>query len=1248
MSKRPSATYNDPGYFYNQKRLLKLFTFSAIAMLAGILGMIWVDFDRPWKDIQRDNMKWEARKMATESFILETRAQKERGRLENERAKAAKKVAAADAELDQLEKDIDEARGAFYLADMNYKEQKQYTIQAEYQIHEAKDPVALAYWRRKYDEAVSTENRLFDARHLADQKLKTLGNRRKEILKVLNDVADERRADRDLRRLDLLAANIEKKRSYSPLREIPLLDFLAPPTKIEQVVLDHLVDDYEFARPKKVDRCATCHVGSFRLGFSKAKFPSPDELTPAKFEEAVYRFVFDAIDAVTPPVKEKDHVADREKLRKVEIHHQTLEMMFRDYDREYGTIGIDDKKQKIWKQWARNKKGKWVAVKKGGKSIANYFLTVLKDADPLYRTHPHFDDMVGSQSPHPYESTGCTICHLGRGWSTDFGYAWHAPHRKRVDDWMTDERAEEEGRHLPLNKKFTLDEAMAAGEAPTEEGNVHVGWVLDHDQAEQWKKLGRTEHKLKDWDWPQHSPELVESSCLKCHKVGMLRSPKAPYADARIGKPDPNAPVMFAWKDNALEFNGTERDNPTRMFIPEEPAPYRARRLEAGLDDFEVFGCYGCHKIDTSKYPWVQNLRPKVGPPLDEIATKAPKEWARKWVRNPKDFRADTRMPRFWGLANNAQHWEHIFADGNRHEVDGEAWNATEVYAIVEWIYDESTPRARKYRPVDLSKADPKRGEAIVTADYHKSKSSAKACIACHDIEVSNPDLQYDADKMADWTDPRDGKQRGWKQRMSRRQGPTLRGIASKVTPEWLYAWLKNPRGYWKHTNMPNLRLTDQEAKDVVAYLMQLRNEEFEKLPPVAADQNHILLMATELKVGEQKESTSEAISIVKKWTPRQRTLYVGKKLVKHYGCFGCHQIEAYKNETPIGTELTEWGSKFIERLEFNHAPIDHTRFDFAYTKLRNPRLYDLGMPRASRPYERLRMPRFGFTADEARNLGTFLIALVDQPIPPAGRFNPDKAQKDIIRGRQIVRRYNCQGCHLIENEGGDVFPVIEQEKWRPPNLIGQGIKTQPQWLFHFLKDPHFVSIPGKPGTDRIRPWHSIRMPTFSLTDEEARSLVRYFAALAGGPTDFETRLPDSLEAVGTYPQSKTLEYPAPDGSGKTIRARATNAVEEARALLDAAQCLKCHSQSATLENAAPSFRHVRSGRLRGRWLQPWLWGPGRVMPGTSMPGFFTKEEDGRNVPAVQLPQFFSASPDRQIEALADYIRNHYSIEEDR
>jgi mono/diheme cytochrome c family protein len=427
---------------------------------------------------------------------------------------------------------------------------------------------------------------------------------------------------------------------------------------------------------------------------------------------------------------------------------------------------------------------------------------------------------------------------------------------------------------------------------------------------------------------------------------------------------------------------------------------------------------------------------------------------------------------------------------------------------------------------------------------------------------------------------------------------------------------------------------------------MRSKAPKFDALPDVAGDQGILLAMAQELKVGEQKETTEAAVSLVKRWSERERTLYVGKKLVQHYGCYGCHQVEAFATTTPIGTELTEWGSKLIERLEFNHAPIEHTHFDFAYAKLVNPRIYDLGMPRRDKPYERLRMPRFGFTPEEAKDIAVFLVGLVNDPIPAASLFTPDPRQRDILRGRQIVRRYNCQGCHVIEDEGGDMWPAVTKDKWKPPNLIGQGIKTQPEWLFRFLKDPTSVGEPGD-ADPRVRPWHSIRMPSFGLSDEEARALVRYFAALSGGPIDFETVLPDTLDAV-PYAQPKTLTYPHPEDATKTVTARAGTAIEETRALLFAAQCLKCHSPNASLDNAAPSFRHTLQGRLRGRWLAPWLWNPGRMLPGTSMPAFFVKDHEGRQVPDVQLPEFFGGDVDRQIDALRDYIRFHYDPKEDR
>ena len=51
---------------------------------------------------------------------------------------------------------------------------------------------------------------------------------------------------------------------------------------------------------------------------------------------------------------------------------------------------------------------------------------------------------------------------------------------------------------------------------------------------------------------------------------------------------------------------------------------------------------------------------------------------------------------------------------------------------------------------------------------------------------------------------------------------PLLARIAEKTSPRWLYHWIKNPRDYSPHTAMPSLRLTDDEARAIVSYLMTL------------------------------------------------------------------------------------------------------------------------------------------------------------------------------------------------------------------------------------------------------------------------------------------------------------------------------------------------------------------------------------------------------------------------------------------
>ena len=40
----------------------------------------------------------------------------------------------------------------------------------------------------------------------------------------------------------------------------PLLDFMAPTLKIQQIILPNVVDDVNFIRVPKMDRCRTCHL----------------------------------------------------------------------------------------------------------------------------------------------------------------------------------------------------------------------------------------------------------------------------------------------------------------------------------------------------------------------------------------------------------------------------------------------------------------------------------------------------------------------------------------------------------------------------------------------------------------------------------------------------------------------------------------------------------------------------------------------------------------------------------------------------------------------------------------------------------------------------------------------------------------------------------------------------------------------------------------------------------------------------
>ena len=102
---------------------------------------------------------------------------------------------------------------------------------------------------------------------------------------------------------------------------------------------------------------------------------------------------------------------------------------------------------------------------------------------------------------------------------------------------------------------------------------------------------------------------------------------------------------------------------------------------------------------------------------------------------------------------------------------------------------------------------------------------------------------------------------------------------------------------------MPNIRLSQQEAADITSFLTTLENDGF-------LDNNVPLIdevLMNEITLDFLKKMNSDKDSRRKRaeMSLEEKLDYNGKKLIRMYGCFGCHDIPGFENDKPIGTELT-------------------------------------------------------------------------------------------------------------------------------------------------------------------------------------------------------------------------------------------------------------------------------------------------------------------------------------------------------
>ncbi len=922
------------GHAYNVDFLNVVFAASSLFLFLSVIWMVWNDFDREWKNTQRqfDQLQYQVTQASLEQAsraVDRTRLQQ----LEQQEATAQQNIAANKAKVDELQKQLDEVDARLFRVQTNVNFAKATYDHDRYAFEAARAAGQTGLDATQAD-VEGQASRLNDL----NLELEKTEAERAAIQAQMNQVTGEA-ADIQTQ---IDAINAEQKRLQGVLdvvapsllkdyfRNAPLLDFMAPTITIRQVILPNLVDDVNFTTIPKMDRCQTCHLAIDKTGYED--YPQP------------------------------------------------------------------------------------------------------------FTTHPNLELYLGSKSPHPIESIGCTVCHEGLSQAVSFKTAFHTPSSE--------------------DQKQAWEEKY--------------GW----DEPEQW-------------DYPMLPTKMTEASCAKCHQE--------------------------------------------QVFIP------GAKTLNVAYATFERAGCYACHKtrgFETERKP---------GPVLTHIDSKLTPDWVKTWIRDPKQVKPSTWMPRIWYNSNSDSP-----EDAVRNEV--------EINAAVAYLFANSDH-------VDPLVATPPRGSAERGEQVVKSVG----CLGCHVIDESREEA---------------GPHRTF--------GQPLQNIGNKTTYAWIYDWVRNPKHYNADTFMPNLRLTDEQAADVATYLSGLKRDGGmqAQAQPTEADVDAVLLDYYRAAMPFE-----QAQAEVAKLDPQARQVALGQRVIGRYGCYSCHQIKGFENVQPIGTELSEEGTKPVSRLDFAFVKdLPHSaKVGWFEHKLHDPRQFDEG--RILNPLDKLRMPNFQLSDVEVERLVTAIMSFQRQ-IQPREAMPVQSARLDFIKqGRNLVHRRNCVGCHIIEGDGGDFLSLVAEPTLGPPMLTPEGARVQPEWLYAFLQGP----IP-------IRPWLNVRMPTFGFDDPNLNSVIRYFGAVSN--------------TVGPF-----LSPP------QIIRTAAGDAV--GKELFTLLKCQQCHvlgtiPADQPTSNLAPDLRMAHE-RLQADWILNWLREPSAILPGTRMPAFWPDH------PKSYYTQL-GGDAEAQMRAIRDYL----------
>lgn len=489
-------------------------------------------------------------------------------------------------------------------------------------------------------------------------------------------------------------------------------------------------------------------------------------------------------------------------------------------------------------------------------------------------------------------------------------------------------------------------------------------------------------------------------------------------------------------------------------------------------------GCLHCHTV---KLPDGSTLKATDDPPsLSHIADKTSREWIFAWLKDPQAYASTSTMPNF-KLSDDDARDISAFLIANSSPLPGDTVNV----------------------PAKAS-ADPAAGASLYGESF---------CASCHAVQNAAGNI------------------------VGGDVGPELTRVGTKVKPEWLQAWLRNPRAYNPATGMPHYRFNDGQVAMLAGFL--------------------------------QGKADSDFLSNVHLDTATPEQVAHGKRLVSDYGCASCHEIAGIRKPENFAPELSRIGSKPVTQLIFLSG-MQHTLPDYIAGKIKNPRAFSPG----------LKMPQYTFTPQQIDALTTALLSLNERSYTlPSSLAVPGRVETDYQpagKAGKLMTDLACFSCHRINGHGSDMAP----------DLTWEGSSVQRDWLVQFFKNP---------GT--LRPALIRRMPRFNLTDGEVNELADYIMTVYQSPKVDRDSMPLGGYSQGQIELGKQLFY------GKY-------------------SCQGCHIVDTKTDKGyiGPTLTHVGS-RLTAAWIYEWMRNPQSLRPGTVEPNRAMNDEDARALTAFLISQ---------------------------